>query len=185
MIVNGSQSSPVAPGQLLRLAIREAPLESILSPTLSLRLQSWRERMTGWAETLADTGAAVIPVSAPSVGGDALAGTQTLVLDVRTRVTDPPTTAGPLLRQIERTIPLGADLAILDLKPAETGSESRGRARDDLADSLASSPLARFLPSVGLPPLPAGTGTVVLLLLVAGAVFLIGRGLKDARGAVS
>lgn len=184
VILNGGQGTSVPPGSVVRVAIKQAPGEVLLSPTLALGLQSWRDRFIGWAETLAETPAGVVPISAPSLAGDPRLSTQVLVVDLRTRGTAPSVSGGALARAIEATMPLGADLRMLDLSPPQVGSQAGAMDRDRMAQDL-----ARLIP-VGLipdlPGLPKGSSTVLLgLAVVAGIVFLAGRGLKDLRGAVS
>lgn len=179
-ILNGTQSTPVPPGTVVRIGIKQASAEVLLSPSLLLNLTSWESRFLRWSQMLAENGSGVVPASPPTLGGDRRLSTQTLVVDGRTLTAPGTVTAGELERRITQSMPLGADLRILDLRPTGSGSGGRAEDRQMMADDLAS--VLPALPSV----LGGSTGTSALLVLVAVGlgVFLLGRGARDLRDVV-
>lgn len=177
-ILNGNTETSLTAGSPVRVTIRQVSGEVLLSPTLLFNLQSWKNRFEEWAVNLAARESGLRPTSPPALGGNATLSNQTLTVDAVTTIS-PMISAEELIRKIDKSLPLGADVTILDLAPTGATTQGTAAARQRAADDA-----ARILPSI--PGFSVtGISTVLVIVLIGAAIFAAGTGLQRARSAVS
>lgn len=123
----GAETETLTIGRVVRVTVAQDPLESGVNPRLVFLLISWQNLAMQWAEELIRSNVGAVLTGAPAVAGTGVLFNGSLVADLK--MTEQ-MSALTLLNRLESSLPLGADVETLDLRPSGSLTETAQKSSD-------------------------------------------------------